>query len=67
LFLKFFVLALPQIRRSRASFLRLRIIKRSDPLESVFFNLLLEDRSVAGMSYVEFLCHVHRQIQNKFA
>eukprot|EP00873_Tetraselmis_striata_P007892 jgi/Tetstr1/428156/TSEL_018207.t1 len=56
-----------EIRRSRASFLRLRIIKRSDPLEPVFFNLLLEDRSVAGMSYVEFLCHVHRQIQNKFA
>ena len=27
---------------------------------------LVEDRSPAGMSYVEFLCHVHRLIQNKF-
>ena len=59
--------SLIQIRQMRSTFMRLRIIKRSDQLEPVFFNLLLEDRSVAGMSYVEFLCHVHRQIQNKFA
>ena len=56
-----------QIRQNRCTFMRLRIIKRSDPLEPVFFNLLLEDRSTSGMSYVEFLCHIHRQIQNQFA
>jgi len=58
---------LDEIRRQRCKFMRLRIIKRNDGLETAFFNLLLEDRSVIGMSYVEFLCHIHRQIQNKLA
>jgi len=36
------------------------------PLEARFLSMLIEDRAQASMSYVEFLCHVHRQIQNKF-
>ena len=33
---------------------------------AAFYAKLTEDRNVAGMSYVDFLCHVHRLIQNKF-
>ena len=35
-------------------------------LQGAFFACMIEDRSTAGMSYVEFLCHVHRQIQARF-
>eukprot|EP00966_Prymnesium_polylepis_P131707 3045913-Prymnesium_polylepis.1 len=31
-----------------------------------FVGMLTEDRAQTSMSYVEFLCHVHRQIQQKF-
>ncbi|KAK3254205.1 hypothetical protein CYMTET_36578, partial [Cymbomonas tetramitiformis] len=55
-----------EIRRQRCSLMRLRVVKRADPCETAFFSMLAEDRSAAGMSYVEFLCYVHRQIQNKF-
>ncbi len=54
------------IRRQRSSYMRTRILKRGDPSENAFYKKLIEDRSPAGMSYVEFLCHVHRLIQNKF-
>ena len=57
---------LDNVRRERSCFLRLRIVKHGEPLEQHFFNLLVEDRNQLGMSYVEFLCHIHRQIQNKF-
>lgn len=53
------------VRLSRASFMRLRLAKKGDAFYPLFVNLLVEDRSTAGMSYVEFLCHVHRQIQDK--
>jgi len=53
------------IRKQRGAFMRTRILKRGDPLEALFYNRLMEDRSPAGMSYVEYLCHVHRLIQNK--
>jgi protein transport protein SEC24 len=53
------------IRKQRGAFLRTRILKRGDSLEALFYNRLSEDRSPAGMSYVEFLCHCHRLIMNK--
>jgi len=31
----------------------------------LFFSYMIEDKSAGGFSYVEFLIHVHRQIQNK--
>ena len=31
-----------------------------------FLSMLTDDRAQASMSYVEFLCHIHRQIQSKF-
>ena len=59
---------LDEVRRQRSAFLRLRVLRRGDPLEPAFYHALVEDRSpTAGMSYVEFLCFVHRQIQNKLA
>mmetsp|Transcript_6786 Transcript_6786/g.17383 ORF Transcript_6786/g.17383 Transcript_6786/m.17383 type:complete len:244 (+) Transcript_6786:2-733(+) len=44
---------------------RPQIVTSRDPLETRFLAMLTEDRSQAAMSYVEFLCHVHRQIQTK--
>ncbi|BBN17285.1 protein transport protein SEC24 [Marchantia polymorpha subsp. ruderalis] len=54
-----------EIRRQRCSYMRLRLLRRGDPLEFLFFAFLVEDKSSSGLSYVEFLVHVHRQIQNK--
>ncbi|EFN54381.1 hypothetical protein CHLNCDRAFT_58279 [Chlorella variabilis] len=59
---------LDEVRRQRACYLRLRVVRRGDPLEGVFYSALVEDRSpAAGMSYVEYLCFLHRQIQNKLS
>jgi protein transport protein SEC24 len=58
---------LTALRQNRCSFMRLRVAKKGDPYYPLFANMLVEDRSTAGMSYVEFLCHVHRQIQEKMS
>lgn len=57
---------LNDIRKERKKYMRLHVLKRGDAQEVNFFNNLIEDRSASGMSYVEFLCHLHRQIQNRF-
>ncbi|KAF9681688.1 hypothetical protein SADUNF_Sadunf05G0028700 [Salix dunnii] len=60
-----------EIRRQRCSFLRydvsaiLNTIAFSTGMS--FFSYLVEDKVPAGgLSYVEFLVHIHRQIQNPF-
>ncbi|KAL5206892.1 hypothetical protein ABZP36_035101 [Zizania latifolia] len=53
------------IRRQRCSYLRLRLCKHGDPSGDFFRSLLVEDKAPGGLSYVEFLVHVHRQIQSK--
>ncbi len=59
---------LDEVRRQRAAYLRLRVLRRGDALEGAFYSALVEDRSqAAGMSYVEYLCFLHRQIQNKLS
>lgn len=59
---------LDEVRRQRSAYLRLRVVRRGDPLESTFYSTLVEDRTPAGgMSYVEYLCFLHRQIQNKMS
>lgn len=59
---------LDEVRRQRAAYLHLRVLRRGDPLEGSFYSALVEDRSpAAGMSYVEYLCFLHRQIQNKLS
>lgn len=54
------------IRKERGAYLRLRIVRRGDPLEQSFYARLIEDRSSSGLSYVESLCLVHKRIQSKF-
>nr|CAB3461997.1 unnamed protein product [Digitaria exilis] len=54
-----------EIRRQRCSYLRLRLCKKGDPSGDFFRSLLVEDKAPGGLSYVEFLVHVHRQIQSK--
>jgi protein transport protein SEC24 len=56
-----------QVRIHRSSFMRLRVARKGDAAEVGFFNALVEDRSPTGTSYVEYLCHVHRLIQNRMA
>ncbi|KAM3273269.1 hypothetical protein ACQJBY_042927 [Aegilops geniculata] len=52
-----------EIRRQRCSYLRLRLCQKGDG--DFFRSLLVEDKAPGGLSYVEFLVHVHRQIQSK--
>lgn len=34
---------------------------------ATFFSYLVEDKTPSGLSYVEFLVHIHRQIQAKMS
>ena len=45
----------------------LEIMKQRFPGEAKVYSHLIEDKSSPGynMSYVEFLCHIHSQIQAK--
>jgi protein transport protein SEC24 len=54
-----------EIRRQRCSYLRLRLCRRGEPSGDFFRSFLIEDKAPAVFSYVEFLVHVHRQIQSK--
>ncbi|KAK1280737.1 Protein transport protein Sec24-like [Acorus gramineus] len=54
-----------EVRRQRCSYLRLRLCRKGDPSGMLFLSYLVEDKAPTGLSYVEFLVYVHRQIQNK--
>ncbi|KAK1417403.1 hypothetical protein QVD17_26530 [Tagetes erecta] len=54
-----------EIRSQRCNYLRLKLCKKGDPSGMTFFSYMVEDKSSNGLSYVEFLVHVHRQIQSK--
>lgn len=41
--------------------MRLRVARKGDAAEVGFFNALVEDRSTAGSSYVEYLCQVRER------
>ncbi|XP_042467740.1 protein transport protein Sec24-like At4g32640 isoform X2 [Zingiber officinale] len=56
-----------EIRQQRCSYLRLRLCKKGDPSGMHFMSYMIEDKTAGGLSYVEFLVHVHRQIQTKMA
>ena len=43
-----------------------RVLSPKDPQEARVLAMLTEDRAQTTMNYVEFLCHVHRQIQQRF-
>ena len=41
------------------------VVKQRDKLENVMRNFLVEDRGMNGSTgYVEFLCHIHKEIRN---
>jgi len=56
------------LRRQRRSYMHMRLVVKGHPHETLFHSALVEDRHVlSGMSYVEYLCFLHRQIQNKMS
>jgi len=45
--------------------LQLTIVRQRDKLEPLFQQYLMEDRSSNGSaSYVDYLCHIHKEIRN---
>ncbi|KGL72471.1 Protein transport protein Sec24C, partial [Tinamus guttatus] len=51
-----------QVQRSR--YMKLIILKQEDKLEMLFKHFLVEDKSLSGgASYVDFLCHMHKEIR----
>ncbi|XP_037294695.1 protein transport protein Sec24D isoform X1 [Manduca sexta] len=51
-------------REKRRSCMRLTIMRQHDKLETVLRHFLVEDRGVDGSpSYVDYLCHVHKEIR----
>ncbi|NXW45654.1 SC24C protein, partial [Nyctiprogne leucopyga] len=51
-----------QVQRSR--YMKLIIVKQEDKLEMLFKHFLVEDKSLGGgASYVDFLCHMHKEIR----
>ncbi|XP_009876391.1 PREDICTED: protein transport protein Sec24C isoform X2 [Apaloderma vittatum] len=51
-----------QVQRSR--YMKLIIVKQEDKLEMLFKHFLVEDKSLSGgASYVDFLCHMHKEIR----
>lgn len=59
------------IRQNRFAHQHIQIVKQGDALEHWFHSYLYDDKmnigTQEGMSYVDFLCHVHKQIQNKLS
>lgn len=56
---------LNEIRLSTVTFGRVHVLRDRDPAESQFFSRLIEDRTTSQKSYVEYLCHLHKEIQTK--
>ncbi|EHB17485.1 Protein transport protein Sec24C [Heterocephalus glaber] len=52
------------LRAQRARYMKLIVVKQEDKLEMLFKNFLVEDKSLSGgESYVDFLCHMHKEIR----
>ncbi|XP_054715846.1 protein transport protein Sec24C-like [Uloborus diversus] len=55
---------LKQIQSERQRTMRLYIVRQGEKLELLFRQLLVEDRTTEGSaSYVDFLCHLHKEIR----
>ncbi|XP_053732398.1 protein transport protein Sec24C isoform X1 [Synchiropus splendidus] len=51
-------------RGQRSRFMKLVVVKQEDGSELMFKHFLVEDQSVSGgASYVDFLCHMHKEIR----
>ncbi|NWU62604.1 SC24C protein, partial [Pterocles burchelli] len=56
------IIGMLQAQRSR--YMKLIIVKQEDKLEMLFKHFLVEDKSLSGgASYVDFLCHMHKEIR----
>ncbi|KAF8781361.1 protein transport protein Sec24C-like isoform X1 [Argiope bruennichi] len=55
---------LNQVQSERQRNMKLYIVRQGDKLELLFRQLLVEDRTTEGSSsYVDFLCHLHKEIR----
>ncbi|XP_034777967.2 protein transport protein Sec24C-like isoform X1 [Acipenser ruthenus] len=51
-------------RAQRPRYMKLMLVKQDDKLELIFKHFLVEDKSMSGgASYVDFLCHMHKEIR----
>ena len=55
---------LATLESQRIPFMSLHIIKQKDPNELTFHQYLVEDKINDTMSYVDFICFVHKEIQS---
>ncbi|KAL4239532.1 Protein transport protein Sec24C [Mactra antiquata] len=54
-----------QVRAQRNRYMKLTIVRQRDKLEPWFNHFLVEDKGQNGSaSYVDFLCHIHKEIRN---
>ncbi|XP_023610858.1 protein transport protein Sec24C isoform X3 [Myotis lucifugus] len=52
------------LRAQRSRYMKLIVVKQEDKLEMLFKHFLVEDKSLSGgASYVDFLCHMHKEIR----
>ncbi|XP_006887627.1 PREDICTED: protein transport protein Sec24C [Elephantulus edwardii] len=52
------------LRAQRSRYMKLIVVKQEDKLEMLFKHFLVEDKNLSGgASYVDFLCHMHKEIQ----
>lgn len=56
---------LNEIRRQRCSYLSLKFCKKGDSSGAMFSSYLVEDDMPSGISYPNFIVHIHKQIQSK--
>uniref|UniRef100_A0A8C6M5Q7 SEC24 homolog C, COPII coat complex component n=1 Tax=Nothobranchius furzeri TaxID=105023 RepID=A0A8C6M5Q7_NOTFU len=51
-------------RAQRSRYMKLVVVKQEDRTELIFRHFLVEDKSASGgASYVDFLCHMHKEIR----
>ncbi|XP_016154791.1 PREDICTED: protein transport protein Sec24C isoform X2 [Ficedula albicollis] len=52
------------LQGQRSRYMKLIVVKQEDKLEMLFKHFLVEDKSLTGgASYVDFLCHMHKEIR----
>ncbi|XP_051968721.1 protein transport protein Sec24C-like isoform X3 [Xyrauchen texanus] len=52
------------VRTQRPRYMKLMVVKQEDKLEMIFKHFLVEDKNInGGASYVDFLCHMHKEIR----
>jgi len=53
-----------EVRRQRQRHMKLTVVRQRDKLEVVMRHFLVEDKGADGSaSYVDYLCHLHKEIR----